>query len=73
MYVLGTHATFTQQAMASSHNHKRWPHKIHTCAARGQVIGLSWCPSEGLFQSLEVLTFSQDAGGAEADLHSRAQ
>ena len=34
--------------MASSHNHKRWPHKVHACAARGQVVGLSWCPSEGL-------------------------
>ena len=27
--------------MASSHNHKRWPRKVHACAARGQVVGLS--------------------------------
>ena len=39
MHVLGTHAT-------SSHG--LWPRKVHTCAARGRVVGLLWCPSERL-------------------------
>ena len=57
--------------MASSHNHKRWPRKVHACAARGQVVGHGVHLKD--FLSISGSShFSQDAGGAEADLHSRA-